>query len=106
MDNSLTAYDTSVGTKIDAFEPGKTYSGVVILVKDGGNASVSLELGSSELSGLGIEPFIDEDGDLSISLAGLLDALDADLSYDEETSTITLNDESGVLGLLLNLFGS
>ena len=40
MSNSQTAYDTSVGTRIDAFEPGVTYSGVVIRVIDGaGSAS-------------------------------------------------------------------
>ena len=48
MDNSLTAYDTSVGTRIDAFEPGVTYSGVVILV--GGSASGEASSASGEAS--------------------------------------------------------
>ena len=41
MDNSLTAYDTSVGTKIDAFEPGVEYSGVVIRVVGGAGGEAS-----------------------------------------------------------------
>ena len=41
MDNSLTAYDTSVGTRIDAFEPGVEYSGVVIRVVGGASGEAS-----------------------------------------------------------------
>ena len=114
MDNSLTAYDTSVGTRIDAFEPGVEYSGVVILVKDGGSSEASGEASSEAsdeasgetdlLSALGIETYA-EDGSLMISLEGLLDAIGAEVSFDEDTGTITVEDEYGLFGELMDLFG-
>ena len=47
MDNALAAYDTSVGTRIDAFEPGVTYSGVVIHVIDGASGEASSSSGEA-----------------------------------------------------------
>ena len=44
MDNAAETYDTSVGTVIDAFEPGVEYNGVVIEVS-GGDASVAESAG-------------------------------------------------------------
>ena len=102
MDNGLGAYDTSAGTRIDAFEPGVTYSGVVIKVLGGSSEMGSVELDGDELSALGIETYI-EDGELKIALGGLLDMLGASLSYDEESDTVTVTDESGLVGALLGL---
>ena len=101
MDNSQAAYDINGGTKIDAFEPGVVYTGVVIRVA--GGASVSLDLGSGELEDLGIDVAISEDGGLEIDLSGLLDILGADMEFDEETGTVTVSDDSGILQLLLGL---
>ena len=58
MDNSLEAYDISAGTRIDAFEPGVEYSGVVILV--GGASGEASGDASGETSG---EAASDEGGD-------------------------------------------
>jgi hypothetical protein len=43
-----------------------------------------------------------ENGVYSVSLGGLLDAIGADLSYDEATGTITVVDGSGILEALIN----
>lgn len=99
MSGSEAAYDTSVGTKIEAFEPGVEYSGVVILV-EGGADTTTVELGVEELSALGIETYI-EDGQLKIALGGILDALGASLQYDEATETVTVTDDTGVMNLLV-----
>lgn len=98
MSGSEAAYDTSVGTKIEAFEPGVEYSGVVILVEDGAETT-TVELGAEELRALGVETYV-EDGRLKIALGGLLDALGASLSYDEATETVTVTDDTGVMELL------
>lgn len=102
MSGEEAAYDTSVGTKIDAFEAGVEYSGVVILVEDDAAADgmTTVTLGAEELSALGIETYV-EDGQLRISLGGILDALGASLSYDEETETVTITDNTGVMKLLV-----
>ena len=42
MDSTLAEYDTSVGTEIAAFEPGVTYTGVVIRVVDGASGEASV----------------------------------------------------------------
>lgn len=105
MSGGAAQYDTSVGTKIEAFEPGVEYTGVVIRVTGGEEAgTASMELGPDELSALGVETYV-EDGELKISLGGLLDMLGAGLSYDEETDTITVTDESGAVGTLIGLLG-
>ena len=101
MDNSLEAYDISAGTRIEAFEPGVEYTGVVIVVEDGGTST--LTLGSAELGALGVDAYM-EDGALKIALGDLLKALGADLSYDEDTGTFTVVDESGALGALIDAF--
>ncbi len=107
MDNALEAYDTSVGTRIDAFEPGVEYTGVVIRVTgeaSGESAGQQVTLDEAVLAGLGIETAL-EDGGYTISLSGLLDALGAEMSYDEATGTITITDGSGALGALLGGLG-
>ena len=98
MDNALESYDISTGTKIDAFEPGVTYTGVVIIADAAPSAAVSL--GSAELASLGVETAY-ADGEYMVSLGGLLEALGADLSYDEQTGTVTVVDESGAIGALI-----
>ncbi len=108
MSNDELAYDTSTGTRIDAFEPGVEYTGVVILVSEGGasgeasgEASGStITLGPDTLSALGIETTY-KDGAYMVSLGSLLDALGADLSYDEQTGTVTVTDDSGAIGALI-----
>lgn len=105
MDNSLAAYDTSTGTRIEAFEPGVEYTGVVIKV-EGGSQSAGITIGPDQLGMLGIEMYVDENGALNVSLGTLLDAIDADLSFDKETGTITLTDGSGAIaGLLGHVIG-
>ena len=99
MSNDKAGYDTSTGTQIEAFEPGVEYSGVVIEVEGGDTAVITL--GMDQLGLLGIETYVDENGALNISLGTLLDAIGAELSYDEETGTITLRDGSGAIGGLL-----
>lgn len=103
MDNSLEAYDIAAGTQIEAFEPGVEYTGVVILVEDGSD-TVNVTLGSEELASLGIETYV-EDGVLKISLGDLLEALGADLSYDEASGTMTVTDENGAVGALVSILG-
>ena len=113
MDNALEGYDISTGTRIDAFEPGVEYTGVVILVENGASGEASGEAAATQevtidesiLSALGIETAI-EDGAYMISLGGLLDAIGADIQFDEQTGVITVTDDSGLLDLLLgNLVG-
>ncbi len=99
MSGSEAAYDTSAGTRIEAFQPGVTYTGVVILVEDGADTT-TVELGEEELSALGIETYV-EDGQLKIALGGILDALGASLHYDEQTETVTVTDDTGVMDLLV-----
>jgi len=112
MSNSLAAYDVSGGTKIEAFEPGVEYTGVVILVEGGEASGESSGEGSGEtigiapdsavLAALGIETTV-EDGSVMISLGGLLDAVGAEASYDEGTGTILVEDEYGLLSALIAL---
>ena len=75
MDNALEAYDTAAGTRIDAFEPGVEYHGVVIELVDGDPGSISLGF--------------------------LLNALGADLDYDPVTGTFTVKDSSGLVSEVL-----
>ena len=107
MDNSLAAYDISTGTKIDAFEPGVEYSGVVILVEDGeGSGDVfDIDLDSDVLAALGVESYA-EDGTLKIEIGGLLDALGAEVIFDETTGTITVEDEYGAIAALMAILGA
>ena len=104
MSNDAESYDISTGTRIDAFEPGVEYTGVVIAVEDGGNAVITI--GADQLGLLGIETYIDEDGAVNVSLGSLLDAIGAELTYDEETGTMVLTDDSGAIaGLLGSVIG-
>lgn len=105
MSNAEEAYDISVGTKIDAFEPGVEYTGVVILVEDGAAAdAASIVVNEELLASLGVETSV-EDGAYNISLGGLLEALGADVSYDEETGVLTVVDEVGLVGALMGVVG-
>jgi len=107
MDNSLAAYDISTGTKIEAFEPGVEYTGVVILVEGGGDAgdSVEIDLDSDVMAALGVETYA-EDGTLKIELGGLLDALGAKVTFDDATGTITVEDEYGAIAALIAILGA
>lgn len=96
MDNALEGYDITTGTKIDAFEPGVTYTGVVIRAAGG----TTVTLGTDELASLGVETSY-ADGKYQVSLGGLLKALGADLTFDEATGTVTVVDESGAIGALI-----
>jgi hypothetical protein len=102
MSGDAVSYDKTSGTQIDAFEPGVTYTGVVIEVVDEAAAdnTVELTLDEAALAALGIETSV-EDGTYSISLGGLLEAIGADLSYDEATGTVTVVDGTGALATLL-----
>jgi hypothetical protein len=76
---------------------------VVIEVVDGAEtaSTVDLTLDEAALAALGVETSL-ENGVYSVSLGGLLDAIGADLSYDEATGTITVVDGSGILEALIN----
>ena len=103
MSNDLEAYDVSVGTKIEAFEPGVEYSGVVILVEEGAAAETAeIVVNEALLASLGVETSV-EDGTYNISLGSLLEALGAEVSYDEETGVLTLVDEFGLVGALMGV---
>ena len=104
MSNDLEAYDTSVGTRIDAFEPGVEYTGVVIVVEEGKADTASIVVNEELLASLGVETSV-EDGAYNISLGGLLEALGADVSYDEESGVLTVTDELGLLGALMGAVG-
>jgi hypothetical protein len=103
MSGDAVTYDKSTGTQIDSLEPGVTYTGVVIEVVDGAEtaSTVDLTLDEAALAALGVETSL-ENGVYSVSLGGLLDAIGADLSYDEATGTITVVDGSGILEALIN----
>jgi hypothetical protein len=102
MSGDAVNYDKTTGTQIDAFQPGETYTGVVIEVVDEAAAgdTVELTLDDAALAALGIETSV-EDGTYSISLGGLLEAIGADLSYDEATGTVTVVDGTGALAAIL-----
>ncbi len=106
MSNAQEAYDISVGTKIDAFEPGVEYSGVVILVEEeaasAGGEKAQIVVNDELLAALGVETYV-EDGTYNISLGTLLEALGAELSYDEETGVLTVVDSIGLVGALLDV---
>ena len=104
MSNGLEAYDISAGTRIEAFEPGVAYSGVVILVEDGAAAAEGSRLVVNEalLESLGVETSA-EDGAYSIALGGILESLGAAVSYDEATGVLTIVDESGMVSALMGL---
>lgn len=102
MRNDLEAYDTSVGTKIDAFEPGVAYTGVVIQVVEGEAETTSIVVNEELLASLGVETSL-ENGSYNISLGGLLEALGADVSYDEETGVLTVVDELGLVSALMGV---
>ena len=103
MSNDLEAYDISVGTKIDAFEPGVEYTGVVILVEEGEAAeSAQIVVNEELLAGLGVETYV-EDGAYNISLGALLEALGAEVSYDEATGVLTVVDELGLVSALMGV---
>ncbi len=103
MSNAEEAYDISVGTKIDAFEPGVEYSGVVILVEEGASAETAHIVVNDELlASLGVETSV-EDGAYNISLGSLLEALGAEVSYDEETGVLTVVDELGLVSALMGV---
>lgn len=110
MSGDEAQYDTSVGTRIETFAPGVEYTGVVIVVEeasgeaDASGEGISIELDDELLDSLGIHTAI-VDGAFTVSLGGLLDALGADVSYDEETGTFTIEDESGALGILMDILG-
>lgn len=104
MSNDLEAYDTSVGTKIDAFEPGVEYTGVVILVEEGEADTASIVVNEELLASLGVETSA-ENGAYNISLGGLLEALGADVSYDEQSGVLTITDELGLVGALMGVAG-
>lgn len=104
MRNDLEAYDTSVGTKIDAFAPGVEYTGVVIVVEDGQADGSSIVVNEELLASLGVETSV-ADGSYNISLGGLLEALGADVTYDEDTGVLTLVDEFGLVGALMGVVG-
>ncbi|MCD8116059.1 MAG: hypothetical protein LUE21_02905 [Oscillospiraceae bacterium] len=84
MSNDELTYDISTGTQIESFEPGVEYTGVVILVEDGADEAAD----SSE-------------GALTVSVNDLLDAIGAEVSYDEEAGILTITDSTGLLAALL-----
>ena len=65
-----------------------------------------ITVGPEELAALGVETRAGDDGSLVIAVGPLLEALGADLSYDEGSGTLTVTDGTGALALLLALLGS
>ncbi|MCD7844431.1 MAG: hypothetical protein LUG57_00960 [Oscillospiraceae bacterium] len=84
MSNDELTYDITTGTQIDAFEAGVEYTGVVILVEDGADEAAA-----------------EGESVLTVSVSDLLTAIGAEVSYDAETSTLTIVDPTGVVAALL-----
>ena len=56
------------------------------------------------MAALGVETYA-EDGTLKIEIGGLLDALGAEVDFDETTGTITVEDEYGAIAALMAILG-
>ena len=66
--------------------------------------TVEIDLDSDVMAALGVETYA-EDGTLKIELGGLLDALGAEVTFDEATGTITVEDEYGAIAALMAILG-
>ena len=104
MSNDEEAYDISTGTKLDKLEAGKTYEGVVILVDDDAAAGEALTLNINGVAVGGVT--VDADGEnktYSLSLGDLLSLFGIGVSYDEDSSTVSVKDPNGLVGSLIGL---
>lgn len=104
MSNDEEAYDISTGTKLDKLEAGKTYEGVVILVDDDAAAGEALTLNINGVAVGGVTVDADgEDSTYSLSLGDLLNLFGIGVSYDEESSTVSVKDPNGLVGSLIGI---
>ncbi len=101
LSNEDLFYDWTTGTKIDELEAGKTYEGVVILAgaAEADNA-LALNINGVEVAAIDVAGSAAE-GSFTFDLGDLLTALGVQMSYDEESGTISLQDEAGLVGALL-----
>ncbi len=103
LSNEDLFYDWTSGTKIDELEAGKTYEGVVILVnadEAGEGSRLPLNINGVELAAIDVTGSADEG--YTLNLGELLGALGLDMSYDEDSATISLQDEGGLVGAILD----
>jgi len=102
LSNDDLFYDWTTGTKIDALEAGKTYEGVVILADEAAESEgLALNINGVEVAAIDVAGSADE-GSFSFDIGDLLDALGLQMSYDEESGTVSLQDNSGLVDALLN----
>ena len=99
MDNALEAYDTSVGTQIDAFEPGVEYSGVVILVEGGASDEAPAAAGGNWDAWIAyLNELLDTDPTLDI-----YDMVKGELATAQQSDYIGMEDGT-VFGVFANLY--
>ena len=104
LSNDDLFYDWTSGTKIDSLEAGKTYEGVVILCAGEAEAesigSLPLTINGVEVASIGVGGNAEE-GEFQFSLAEILDLLGVELSFNEENGTVSLTDNVGLVGALI-----
>ena len=96
MDNAAAAYDAATGSRIRAFVPGVEYTGVVIRPveeseADGGDIFAALGIGTAVV-----------DGEYSVSVVELLEALGVQVRVDETTGDIIVDDPDSLLNALID----
>ncbi len=100
LSNSDLFYDHTTGTKLDALEAGKTYEGVVILAAESESASLPLNINGVEVASIDVAGSAAEG--YTFDLAELLGALGLEMSYDEQSATVSLQDEGGLVGAIID----
>lgn len=103
LSNDDLFYDWTSGTKLEKLEAGKTYEGVVILAnaEDAAEESSRLPLNINGVEVAGIDITGSADEGYSLNLGELLGALGLEMSYNEDSETISLQDEGGLVGAIL-----
>ena len=101
LSNEDLFYDWTTGTKIDALEAGKTYEGVVILTGEAeADNALSLNINGVEVAAIDVAGSAAE-GRFTFDLGELLGTLGVQMRYDEESGTVSLQDDTGLVGALL-----
>jgi len=102
MSNDAEAYDISTGTKLEKLEAGKTYEGVVILVDEAAQGETfALNINGVNIGGVSVNT--DDGTKYSLGLGDLLDLFGIDVSYDESTDTVSVDDPGGLVSALIGV---
>lgn len=94
-------YDWTTGTKIEALEIGRTYKNVVVLAARTQDDSLSLNINGLPVAAVDVTGSA-ADSVYSMDVKTLLELFGLDLSYDEESGTLSLQDSTGLMGALLD----